>query len=103
MGLEQTVTGCVAHVEIEGDLTIATAARLKDELCSALATGQDICVSLEHVGTLDITAIQLLWAASHEAQTAHRRLFFAKPVPEQILSVLREAGIPFPSLLEAEG
>ena len=101
MGITQTNTGSVVEVELEGDFTIASSTQLKDELFRAFASGQNIRVSLERVGVLDITAIQLLWAAAREAELTEHSLTIAHPIPEPILACIREAGIPFPSLLEA--
>lgn len=100
MEIAPTNPSSAVELDIEGDRTIASAGELKDELCRALASEGDIRVSLERAGILDITAMQLLWAAAREAERNGHSLTFSGPVPEAIRAQVREARIPFPSLLE---
>jgi len=48
--------------------TSAARAELKDLLIEKLKSGSAVYVSLESATGLDVTAVQLLWAAAREAQ-----------------------------------
>lgn len=102
MATIQLQTDPVVALALEGEISIASAAPLKQELQTALASEKDIAVSLALASALDITAVQLLWAAAHEARLAGRRFTFDEPVPPSIATSLAGAGIPFASLLERE-
>lgn len=95
-------TDPVVEVELEGMVNIAIAAELKQNLSVALSAGKDVSVSLGGCSGLDITAIQLLWAAARSARMAGLRFHFADQVPEGILAILGEAGIHRASFLEGE-
>lgn len=56
------------------DATVGSAARLKTELLNALATGRDIDADLSEVEEIDLTAIQLFWAAARGAEANRRQL-----------------------------
>ena len=94
--------GPIVQLELEGDITIALAAKLKRELSTAIEMGQPISVSLEQVSMLDITAIQLLWAAGRHARMAGLSFSFSPPVPNELVTGLSEAGISFAALAEGE-
>ena len=94
--------GPIIQVELEGELHISSAAELKEKLAQAIGSGRGISVSLARVSALDITAVQLLWAAARKARMAGIPFTFAPPVPDQVVAGLRDAGIPPASLLEGE-
>ena len=54
-------------IQMNGDATLGSAAGLKAELLEALATGLDLRADLSRVGDIDLTVMQLLWAAAREA------------------------------------
>jgi anti-anti-sigma regulatory factor len=54
-------------LRLEGQATIASAAELKQLLLEWLAAGKDLKLDLEDVEEIDITIMQLLWAAGREA------------------------------------
>jgi anti-anti-sigma factor len=83
----------MVEVELEGELVISSAADLKEKLARALESGRGICVSLARVSAMDITAVQLLWAAARKSRTAGVRFTVAGPAPEKIVASLRDAGI----------
>ncbi len=58
------------RVRLEGELTLASAAELKSLLVEWLASGRDLQLDLESAGEVDITAMQLLWAAGRKAARA---------------------------------
>ncbi len=95
-------TGAIYQIELDGELNISSATGLKEKLARALESGEGIRVSLAGVSGLDITAMQLLWAARRQAELAGIPFTFAHPVPDQLAAGLRDAGIPLASLLEGE-
>ena len=66
VGLSQD-GGC-CRIQLDGAIDIACAAEMKASLLQALETGQEICVSLNGATELDVTAVQLLWAAGRDAK-----------------------------------
>jgi anti-anti-sigma regulatory factor len=79
-------------IRLDGLIDIASAAELKAILLDALKRGKAVRVALQTNVDLDVTAVQLLWAAEREARASGVGFALASPVPEPILSVLKEAG-----------
>ncbi len=79
-------------IRLEGEIGIHCAAELKQSLLDALATGVELQVDLASATEVDITAIQLLWAAQREAQKQGLAVVAAGPLPESWCSALQEAG-----------
>lgn len=83
---------------------IACAAELKQFLVQALDSRKEIQLDLEQAGSLDVTAVQLLWAAERAAKSFGVEFTLAGPVPDGILARLREEGFdefPVPAALHA--
>ena len=86
-------------IRLQGDVNVSSAAELKQLLLRALARGKGIDVDLGSVTEVDVTALQLLWAAELEAKTAGVKLRFVERWPEAVATALAEAGFeefPFP-------
>jgi ABC-type transporter Mla MlaB component len=98
----EIISGPVVEVALQGDINIFVTARLKQELSKALELTNDIRLSLAGASTLDITAIQLLWAAARHARMQGRAFTFETPLPAEILASLHVAGIPCGPLLEGK-
>lgn len=79
-------------VRLEGALDIADAAELKQALLEALASQQQSRISLESATGIDITTVQLLWAAERERTASGAALVLEGPVPEALSAMVREAG-----------
>ncbi len=79
-------------IRLEGEVDIPQAEELKRVLVEALSGRQSVRVAMEGVTGVDITAIQLLWAAEREARTAGVDLRLEGKAPETVRSLLREAG-----------
>jgi anti-anti-sigma regulatory factor len=77
---------------LEEEIDIRCAAELKQGLVDALAAGTGLQIDFARATQVDITAIQLLWAAQREAERKGVALAAAGPVPERIRVELREAG-----------
>jgi anti-anti-sigma regulatory factor len=85
-------------VRLEGEIGIADAARLKAVLLEALGPGAGARIALETATGLDVTAVQLLWAAERAAQATGVPIALEGTVPEKLRATLREAGfgrLPF--------
>jgi anti-anti-sigma regulatory factor len=87
-------TSCV---RLEGSVDISSAEELKRILVDALKAGGEIRVMLGDATYLDVTAVQLLWAAELEAGRMGMRWVFGDALPEPIRGNLDEAGFD-PSL-----
>lgn len=88
----------VEHMEdsttlgLEGTIDIASAAELKTALQGALGAKQPVRVSLAAEVALDVTAIQLLWAAEREAGASRVEFRLDGQLPATVSSALKEAG-----------
>jgi anti-anti-sigma factor len=89
--LEQN--GALTCIQLEGAIDIACAAELKELLMEKLQSGSAVYVSLESTTGLDVTAVQLLWAAAREAQRAGVEFGFKGQTPEGVRRALAAAGI----------
>jgi anti-anti-sigma factor len=92
--------GALCTVQLEGEVNIACAEQLKTSLVEALGYGKEMRVDLERVTELDITALQLLWAAGHKAAGSGLGFALAGKVPESVLEVATDTGFekfPVPS------
>jgi anti-sigma B factor antagonist len=86
-------------IRLEGDLTVTSAAELKSVLLEGLASGKDLQLDLERAEEIDITVMQLLWAAGREADRTGARIVIH--VSEAAGMAAREAGFerfPGPAL-----
>jgi hypothetical protein len=79
-------------IRLEGAADIGCAADLKGALLRALTSGCEVRVALDGATDLDVTAIQLLWAAGREANASGVAFTFAGQVPEPISAALTNAG-----------
>lgn len=89
--VEQSEGEC--RVRIEGEINIAAAAELKKMLIAALAPGKNVRVELEGVAGIDITTLQLLWAAEREARRLGVGFAVAGAGTETLAAVVAEAGL----------
>jgi anti-anti-sigma factor len=91
---------CVLRLADEVDIN--SSVELKQSLVDAIASGKELHLDLQAGPSLDITAIQLLWAARHEIEQRGSNFVIAGDVPEIITSALQDAGIePFLTPLAA--
>lgn len=99
--LEQSETLC--SLRLEGETSIASAAELKAVLLRGLASGTGLRVDLAGATALDVTALQLLWAAEREARRSGHLFMLADRVPNELLLAMREAGFEaFPVAARSE-
>ena len=88
---EASATGCI--LRLEGEVDVTCAAELKRMLIEAISSRQDVQVDFAHATDLDVTAIQLLWAANREAEKVGVPFAVVGDVPENILDAACEAGL----------
>jgi anti-anti-sigma factor len=89
----------VCHIRVEGEVNISSAAELKRLLIAALASKKTLRLDLEQATDLDVTALQLLWAAKREAIKSAVKFTLMGRLPEEISDALRDSGFadfPFP-------
>lgn len=79
-------------ITLGGECTLASAAELKAALVEWMSSGQDLQLVLEPVGEIDVSLLQLLWAAAREAERAGAG--FLCRTPESAVSAARDAGFP---------
>ena len=83
----------VSVIGLEGEVDIRAAVELKEVLLAALLSQQGLRVELAHVTTLDVTALQLLWAFEQAAAKAGIKLLFSGPMPEAMELATGLAGL----------
>lgn len=71
----------VTRVDIEGELSIFTAASLRERLLEALREGAEVEVDLSNVAEIDTAGVQLMLAARREAGVRHASLRFVGHSP----------------------
>jgi anti-anti-sigma regulatory factor len=93
--LEQNDTVCL--IRLEGAVDIGSAGELKSLLVQALEPGADgagkeVRIALAGATDLDVTAVQLLWAAERKAQGAGIAFALEGGLPEPVRVALTHAG-----------
>jgi anti-anti-sigma factor len=94
MGIALQKSDAEHLVALEGTIDIACAAELKTLLLEALDSGAAVRVSLDAATYLDVTAMQLLWAAAQQARRSGQQFQFSSPPPEPVSAALLDAGFP---------
>lgn len=79
-------------IRLEATLDVAFAAELKKTLTEALQRGKAVRIELDAVSGLDVTAVQLLWAAQREARLSGTTFDVASGLPECQCALLRVLG-----------
>jgi anti-anti-sigma regulatory factor len=80
-------------IRLEGAIDVGCAAELKELLMEKLKSGAAVYVALESATGLDVTAVQLLWAAAREAQQVGVEFGFKGQMPEGVRCALADAGM----------
>lgn len=88
--LDQNENFCL--LRLEGEIDITSATELKTRLLQALASGRELRIDLEGATDLDVTAMQLLWAAEREARRSGMGMAVTGRIPKEISSATRDAG-----------
>lgn len=82
-----------ATIELLDSVDISQAAELKGLLLEAFASSRSIRIEAGKASSLDITAIQLLWAAWRKAKSAGKEVVIAGQLAPELESQLRTAGL----------
>jgi anti-anti-sigma regulatory factor len=94
-------SGGISLIRLEGDVNIAMAVEMKSLLLKALASGNELRVGLESATELDVTVLQLLYAAERNAVGAGIRFTVEGQVPKDISVAMADAGFDkFPIPME---
>lgn len=80
-------------VRLEGETNISCAAEFKNLLMEALASGKELQLDLQDATDLDVTALQLLWAAEREAKASGKSFVLAGALPLAMAEIARESGL----------
>ena len=84
-------------IRLEGDFTLTSAEELKGLLLQGLASGNDLRLDLEQAEAIDITVMQLLWAAGREAD--RKGVSLAIQMSDAAATAAQDAGFErFPGL-----
>ncbi len=89
--LDRRESGCL--VRLDGIIDISLASELKEALLHALESGREVQIELDEVTELDVTALQVLWAADQSARESGTRLTIYKQIPENVLETMKLAGL----------
>lgn len=79
-------------IRLEGVIDISLAAELKTTLLEALKSPKPLRVAPSANAVLDVTAIQLLWAAEREAKASNVGFTLDGCVPDAVSATLKETG-----------
>lgn len=80
-------------IHLEGAVDITAAAELKAALVKAFQSARSVHLALDGVTELDVTAVQLLWAAAQQARQAGSLFDAISPLSENLLQSLRIDGL----------
>jgi anti-anti-sigma regulatory factor len=79
-------------VNLSGMLTVDRAAALKEELSAALEGSEIVLISLSLVGEIDLSCLQVIYAARVKAKAKGKSLRFIGSVPTQVAKRLAACG-----------
>lgn len=79
-------------IRLEGAIDISCAAALKEANLKAIAAGKPVQIALEGATSLDVTAMQILWAAEGAARAQGLGFALQGQLPEVLCAALRDAG-----------
>jgi len=80
-------------VRLEGAVDIASAVEMKGILLNVLASKKEIRLALDDATEMDITAVQLLYAAERDAAKTGISFTLEGTVPDEISVAMTDAGL----------
>ncbi len=92
----------LSKISLEGEIDIGCAAELQGLLVHALGSSKEVQVSLGSATDLDVTAVQLIWAARRAASASAVEFAVTGPVSEPLASTLLQAGFEDFAAIEIE-
>jgi anti-sigma B factor antagonist len=78
-------------IGLDGEFSITSASELKSLLLEWLVSGRDLQMDLEHAQEIDVSVMQLLWAARREAE--RRGATMGSRLSEAAAKALQDAGL----------
>lgn len=87
----------IAVLRLAESVDITVAAELKRLLLEAFQSSTETCIDLSQATAIDVTAVQLLWAAGRHARSNGKILHAVPPKDELIVASLREVGVDLPT------
>lgn len=78
-------------IRMTSEATVTCAGPLKEALIEGLGSGRDLCLDLAQVEEVDISIVQLLWLAGHEAKRSGVSL--EVHTSEVVAAAIAEAGL----------
>ena len=94
---ESSESTCV--IRFAGEIDVSCSSELKRMLMETVNSLKDLRLDLENASDLDITTMQLIWAAARDLENAGKSLMAYGQVPEPLHAAIREAGFEkFPGL-----
>lgn len=89
-------------VRLVGEIGIACAQELQDELLKGIGSGKELQLNVEALLDLDVTTIQILWATARQAEKTGTSFVIDGRLPEKVRGAVRDAGFEiFPVPLSA--
>jgi anti-anti-sigma regulatory factor len=85
--------GALSLIRLQGAIDIFCAQELRELLVQGLKTASEVRVLLAGATDMDVTAVQLLWAARREAKASSVKFAFEGAAPEPVSAALAEAGL----------
>jgi len=82
-----------SRICLEGEINIRCAAELKGLLLQALSHEGALHVDLSAATEVDITTLQLLWAAQREARTTGKDFLLMGPISEIVAAAMNRSGL----------
>ncbi len=79
-------------MRLAGEIDISSSEELRAMLTEANSSGKELAIEMEAATDLDITAVQLLWSAAHEAAKAGKSVF-ALHVSESVRCAVHDMGL----------
>jgi anti-anti-sigma regulatory factor len=79
-------------INLSSSLTVDKAAALKDELFTALSKGENVLLNLSAVEELDLSCLQVIYAAHAQANAIGCSLHFSGQAPESVVLRLAACG-----------
>lgn len=79
-------------IHLDGAIDIGVGAELKQTLLEELKQAKAMRVAFGLTADLDVTAVQLLWAAEREARTLNIGFALEGSVPDSLSDSLKEMG-----------
>lgn len=79
-------------IRLDGEIDINCSDELKSALVKALSGPHALQLEVGGITGVDVTAVQLLWAAARSAEKAGKPFLVADALAERVRDVVREAG-----------